>query len=131
MPTSAELAKEYLKLRNYRMELEKQAAEVKKEELLAEERALNQFFEDEISSMRVNGETVYTRKDLFATCNDPEQLAVTEWGWLVEDRVNAQRLSAAVRERPENEQGNPVLPSDIPEGCITVIKKYRLGVRKG
>lgn len=131
MPTSAELAKEYIRLRDERMDLEKQAEEKKKEELAAEERAIQQFFQDEISSMRVNGSTVFTRKQLLATCNDPALLAVTEWSWLVEDRVNAQRLSAAVRERPENEQGDPELPYDIPAGCITVVKKWRLGVRKG
>jgi hypothetical protein len=130
MTTSAQLAKKYIQLRDERFELERLADEKKKEELAAEEAALQQFFEDEISSLKINGVTVFTRKDLFATCNDPGLLAVTEWGWLVKETVNANSLKAAVRERPEDDDGNPLLPQDIPDGCLTVIKKWRLGVRK-
>jgi hypothetical protein len=130
MPTSVELAKRYIQLRDERFELERLADEKKKEELAAEEAAIQQFFEDEISSLKINGVTIFTRKDLFATCNDIGLLAVTEWSWLVKETVNSNSLKAAVRERPEDEEGNPLLPQDIPDGCLTVIKKWRLGVRK-
>lgn len=121
-----------------RKQLEERLAEIKKEQGPLEEQALEALAGDGISSMRMNGRTVYVERRLWAGLEVPEGESRLDAQRRAFEAFHAaglddfltlstQRLSAWVREREE--LGEPI-PPEIAE-LIKVSEVFSLRSRKG
>jgi hypothetical protein len=90
---------------------------------------LERYAQEGVKSIKTNGGNVYLHHQMWASATDPGLLAVSDWGWMVKDSVNSNTLSAAVRELPIDEDGNPEWPDGVPAAAISVTNKYGIRVR--
>lgn len=92
-------------------------------------RILDRWAEDGVSSMKVNGATVYMRRSIYARILDREHVAeaMREAGLDSMLSPNTNTLSAWLREREENDE--PIPPAL--DGIVGTYERFQLGVRNG
>jgi hypothetical protein len=83
-----------------------------------------------------SGATVFLHRQIWAKAADGDTESMVaalkaneEWAWLVEEKVNSQKISARVRELEQDADGMPLLPADL-VGAIAVTDVHSLRVRK-
>jgi len=139
---TAKLAR-FVEIEKARRELETRLEELKAERATLEEELLRQFQESGIDSMRVDGMTVYLKREIWAGAKDGDYeracRALREAGLdqYVQERFNTQSLSAYVREQARllaDDTAGPdeilaVLPEPLRD-AISVTEKFSLRTRK-
>lgn len=101
-----------------------------KEEMKAIETQLKErFMAEGVSSIKTRLGLVHLHRQIRARCTDPTGLAVTEWGFLVNESVNSNSLSAAVRELELDQEGKPNLPEEVKD-YIEVSEVWSVRVRQ-
>lgn len=133
---------EFIILDDRRRELKEELARVERDRTMLNELLLEDFERDGITSMRVNGKTIYVFNQLWAgalTGDDGTadysrtNAALVEAGLgdFVQPRFNVQTLSAWVREQPiDDETGEVILPEPL-QGNIKTSWTRELRTRKG
>lgn len=93
------------------------------------QRVLDRWSEEGVSSMKVDGTTVYLRRSIYARVLDREHVveALREAGLDAMLTPNTNTLSAWLREKEE--AGEPLPPSL--EGIVGTFERFALGVRNG
>lgn len=120
----------YLDLHARKRALEAEMKEVNAEMEALQASVLERWMDEGVTSVKVNGSTLYVRRSVYATVIDGDYARATralkEAGLEYLLRANTTSLSAWVREREEN--GEPLPPSF--EGAIGRFERYQLGTRK-
>lgn len=125
--------KRYVRLDTERKELETKIARVKDKQKECEETLKRQFEKAGVQSVKVDGNSVYIMRQLWASAKDGDRQAVCaalKKGGMedyVAENFNTQSLSAYVREL--DGLGDP-LPDGLKE-CVQVVEKFSIRVRKG
>lgn len=125
--------REYADLRTEIKELEAKVKELRKTAENIEGQLLNDFANEGVQRMTVDGKTLYLRREVWArrhTDVDSTDMAQALMGSerfadLVSPSVNMQSLSARVREYVQEEED---LPPEV-ERVVRVDEVFRLGVR--
>jgi len=94
------------------------------------ETILEEFEEEGISQIRVDGKLFYTRKDVYFSLNEQEEasfdvLREHGLGHLIETRVSSQSLRSALLEQERGEDG-------VPQDITDIVKRsevFRLQVK--
>lgn len=102
-----------------------------------ESQLLSQFEQDGVQSVKhkASGRTVFTRRDLRSGLGDDKDAAIfaleefEDAKFLVKPNVNAQQLSAWVRELPRDNEDMPIVPDAIKE-AIKVHEIFKISARK-
>lgn len=137
--------KEFVKLNQRKKDLESEAKSVGAEMRKLETELLEQFAEDGVSNINLDGVTVYTHSQLWAGAKDGdyeracEALREEGLGDYVQERFNANSISAWVREyvrelqeeKPDldTEDASTWLPGRLKD-TISVAEKFGLRMRK-
>lgn len=110
--------------------LEAELDNIKEEIRAVEQPLVEEFAENGLSSLNVNGYTAYLHNQLWAKVEDGrmEDFTVSELGELVKPTVNAQSLSAAIRELPKDNSGMPILPKNL-IGVVKVSEIHSIRIR--
>lgn len=126
--------KEYARLRRVEKELGAESAAVKAEADKMEQELLEAFAESGLTSLKVDGSTVYLRRELWASrrpgatpldvCEAFEKAGM---GQFVNQNYNSQTVSAWLRELDAS--GEPV-PEPVDQ-VLTAAEKFSLRVIKG
>jgi hypothetical protein len=128
--TASELATRYVDLALLYRDEQERMKKLKEELDAVEADVAATFAAEGIQNIRTSRGMAYLRRDLWASLTgQPTALCGTAFSWLVEPRVNAQSLSAAVRELPRDEADMPILPQEVKD-AIKVSEVYRVGVRR-
>jgi hypothetical protein len=127
--STTSLASQYAALYAEKVAAEQVVASIKESMTRLEVVLLERYAQEGVKSIKTNGGNVYLHHQMWASATDPGLLAVSDWGWMVKDSVNSNTLSAAVRELPIDEDGNPELPNGVPAAAISVTNKYGIRVR--
>jgi hypothetical protein len=133
--------KKWLELTAKRKELEAQAEALKDEANALEENIIANLADNCIDSIKVDGRTVYTKRELWASAADGdtartcEVLKANGFDDYVKETFSTQSLSSYVRELDKSFEGdrpdNPVeLLPEVLRPVIKVTEKYRLQSRK-
>jgi len=125
--------REYVRLRRRQAEADAQAAAVKQQADELEQRLLEEFAQDGVQNMNVEGTTVYVHRSLNASV-DPayereqviERLRDAGLDHFVRDSYNSQTLSAWFRDL--DREGEPLPPSL--EGVIVPFERFSLRTRR-
>ena len=127
--TTTELALEYALMEKDKAALELDIKRVKENMARVEKQLLNKFGNDGVKSIRTKEGLVYLHHGLWANCSDSAGLRGTAWAWMVKGSVNANTLSATVRELPVDEEtGDPILPEEVKEH-VSISDKWSVRVR--
>lgn len=125
--------REYMRLRNEQRRREAEAGEAKEQADNIEQELLEQFAEDGVQNLTVDGQTVYLQRTVFAMVDGAytreqviERLRQADLGHFVRDGYNHQTLSAWIRELDDSEE--PIPPQL--EGVINRGEKYNVRVRR-
>jgi vacuolar-type H+-ATPase subunit E/Vma4 len=125
--------KSLISLDHRRADLEALLEANKKERTELESGLLKEFSEAGVQSVKMNGNTVYLRRDIYAKVKDGLQgklirvFRAIGMKDLVKTTILSQTLSALVREA---DKGETVLHASI-ANCVDVAEKYSLRVVKG
>lgn len=95
------------------------------------------FTEQGIQSINVDGACVHLKRSLFAGAKDGKdklievlkQMEDETWSFLVGDDINANKLSARVRECECDENDLPIIPDELKK-VLSVAEVFKIGVRK-
>lgn len=139
------MAKDYAELTLEKRRLEAEANELSKQCAELEEQLLEQFSEDGVQNLKLDGiGTLYISSKLWAGAAKVEDeqgneisdkqvtcdaLKAAGLGVFVSEGFNVQTLSAWLREQPTDELGDPILPEEL-VGKMSVTRRFNLGVRK-
>lgn len=123
------LAYKYAQMNLERIRFEEKLKAHKEEMKVIESQLKEQFMAEGVSSIKTRLGLVHLHKQVWARCTDPTGLAVTGWGFLVNDSVNSNSLSAAVRELELDQEGNPNLPEEV-KAYIEVSEVWSVRVRQ-
>jgi hypothetical protein len=123
--------KEFLQLTLRKRELEEQIKEIDGRLNELQEQSLTLFEREGISSLRLDGHTVYLHRQVWASVDASNPYALAELkrnglGDLVKPTVNGQTLSAWVRERQEEDKPIPPVLAQY----LKISEKYGLRARK-
>lgn len=123
----------YVELRRRQSELESEASGVKEEADQIEQRLLEDFAEQGVDRMSVNGHTVYLHRQLWARVPEGvtraevvEALEEAGLGHFVRRQYNTQTVSAWLRDLEREEEE---LPPEL-YGMIEGSERYSLRVRR-
>lgn len=123
------LALAYAEMNIERVQMEEMLKVHKERMKVIEAQLKEQFMAEGVSSIKTRLGLVHLHKQVWARCTNPTGLAVTEWAYLVNDSVNTNSLSAAVRELELDQDGNPNLPEEV-KACIEVSEVWSVRVRQ-
>lgn len=127
--SAADRLHRYLALQARKRALDTESKEVGAEMERLQAEILDRWVDDGVTSVRVNGSTVYVRRQALATIVDGDYdraaRALREAGLEGLLRANTTSLGAFIRECEANEQ--PLPPSF--EGAIATFERFSLGVR--
>lgn len=138
-----ELLAQFSGLRAQKRDLESQLKAVNQEIETLQPLALEEFMENNVTNMKVNGETLFIYRQVWAGSvqvegpdgkmhGDKERttkaLIAAGLGWMVEPSFNAQVLSGWIREQPTDDSGNPILPPEL-EGNVSISPKAEIRLR--
>lgn len=143
MAANIKTVQKFVRLTKKKEKLEEQLKHTKNELNELEERISEYFSDQGMQSMRVAERTVFIRKEVWASLRDKEAgcaaLREADMEWLVRPSVNAQQLSAWVREQIEK-AGEKALSepdksklldvSDAVRDQIRITEKYRVACRR-
>ena len=127
--SATDTLKELLVLNAEKDQLEARLKEINAERDRITQHVLDRWAEDGVSSMKVDGKTVYMRRSIYARILDREHVAeaMREAGLASMLTPNTNTLSAWIREKEEN--GEPLPPSL--DGIVGTYERFALGVRNG
>lgn len=123
------LAYKYAEMNIERIRTEEKLKAHKEEMKAIETQLKEQFMAEGVSSIKTRLGLVHLHKQVWARCTNPTGLAVTEWGFLVNESVNSNSLSAAVRELELDQDGNPSLPEEV-KAYVKVSEVWSVRVRQ-
>jgi len=132
--------KKYVQLIDQKRNLEDQVKGTKEELAVLEEYIIENMMTSGVQRTTMDGYTVYIHRQLWASgANGPEALhaALRDEGYpeMIEPKVNANRLSALVREYdadpkyPHDEEGLPILPGDL-QSAVKISEQYKIKAKK-
>lgn len=127
-----ELADELAGLKERKKELEDMLKEVNERIATVEEILSTRMLEEELQSFNRNGKTFYVQTKTFASAVPERKAELFQWlkdhgfGDMVTETVNANTLSAWVREQLEESES---LPEGLEE-LVNVYEKTTVGIRK-
>lgn len=121
--------KKLLGLNAQKEALEQQLKEINQERDRITGHVLERWSTDGVSSMKVDGKTVYLRRSVYARVLDREHVADALRAAGLDSMLtpNTNTLSAWLREKEE--QGEPLPPSL--DGIVGMYERFALGVRNG
>lgn len=128
----------YVELTITKRKLEEQIKDTKARLAELEPAIIEQFQENGVQSMNIDGYTVYLNRKLFAGAKDGDKEAMITalqgcddetWSFLVGPTVNSQQLAARIRECDMDENSLPILPDSL-KSVIAVHEQFRVGARK-
>ncbi len=121
--------KRLLELNARRKVIEAELKEINAESDQITQSVLDRWSEDGVTSMKVDGHTVYMRRSIYAKVLDRDRIAdaMREAGLASMLTPNTNTLSAWLREREENQEP---LPQSL-EGIVGTFERFALGVRNG
>ena len=110
--STTDAVKTWLVAERHKRDLDAELKRVKQELVSLEAQALEYLGEEGITSLRINGSTVYLSTSTYASLTEDKQAAMNFLkragvGDLVKESVNASSLAAWVRELRETEEGIP------------------------
>ena len=120
---------EWLEAEHRKRGLDAELKRVKAELVNLESQALEYLGEEGITSLRINGSTVYLSTSTYASLNDDKAAAMDALktagvGDLVKESVNASSLAAWARELRETEEGMPAALE--PHVKVSEVTKLRM-----
>jgi hypothetical protein len=136
--------KEFTELNKRKKELDAELKEVKKKMSDLEEQVVNEFEEEGIDSVKVNGMNVYLKQEIQVSVNGDKEranqvLIDLGLGDLVKETANIQSVKAWYRERRreyeealfhgDEETAEKLALPETFEEAFNVYEKYRAGVR--
>jgi hypothetical protein len=127
---NADALRKFIELTRRRRELEEQLDDVKQEIAVLEQSLIDQFAQEGINRVSMDGATVYLKRELWASARDGDwqracaALKEAGLGHYVEEKFNVLSLSAFVREVDRNGDQLPPALAD----AIAVTEKYSLRV---
>lgn len=103
--------KKILNLDDEKKRLDARIKEIRAERAVLEETLMNEFAENGINQMKVDGKTVYLTRELWASPKDKDQsfnyLKLIGLGDYVAETVNSNSISAFVREMEKSQEPLP------------------------
>ena len=126
------LADELAELKDRKKALDDELKAVNSRIAEVEEQLANKMVEEEIQSFQRSGKTFYVTTKVFASAVPERKAELFAWlkehgfGDMVTETVNANTLSAWVREQLEESE---TLPEDLEE-LVNVYEKTTVGIRK-
>lgn len=121
MSIDMEQVREFAKLSEQERHLKTELDEVKAQKAKIETTLIDQFTQNGVQNINVDGSTVYLHDTIYGKAKDKEALAERlkefgdEWNYLVLESVNSNSLSARIRELDVDEFNNPILPEGLEE----------------
>lgn len=115
-------------------ELEAQVKELNAEIAAAQEQAINAMLESGVTSVKVDGATIYISSQVSASPADGDEermcnaLEMLEWGDIVKRTVNRNTLASFVKGFRDEESGEIDLPTELKE-VIKVTEWHRLNIK--
>lgn len=115
-------------------ELEAQVKELNGEIAVAQEQAISAMLESGVTSVKVDGATIYISSQVSASPADGDEEAMCnalvnlEWGDIVKRTVNRQTLASFVKGFRDEESGEIDLPAELKE-VIKVTEWHKLNAR--
>ena len=126
-----DLSEKLLQLRNDKEAIERDLRGCKKEIETVTKQMVDMMVQEEVQSFNKDGYTFYLKSRLFASILDEEKEDVFNWfksqeelAGMVKEQINANTLSAWVKERIEEDD----LPEEI-ESKLNIYEKTDIGVR--
>ena len=121
--------KEWLRVERIKRDLDTELKKTRTELVSLEAQALEYLGEEGITSLRINGSTVYLSTSTYASLNDDKAAAMNALkaagvGDLVRESVNASSLAAWARELRETEEGIPAVLE--PHVKVSEVTKLRM-----
>lgn len=132
---NTELFRQYLALKDRRAALESEVEEIKDKMLMLTDQIMNELVDNGVDNIKVDGRTIYPKKQLYASASrltdqlkaELEREGATD---LIEEKINANRLSAFIREYMRENGINEL--SGLPgwmKTDVSITEKVSLGVR--
>ena len=123
--------KEWLRVELIKRGLDAELKQVRTQLVTLEDAAIEYLAEEGITSVKMNGSTVYMQTQTFASLAEDKDAAMVAFkehglGDLVRETVNSSSLAAFVREMRETEEGG--IPDEL-EPHVTVSEVTRLRMR--
>jgi len=127
---------EWVELEKRRRELKEELAQIEERQKELEEPVMDFMAQMGLERVRINGMTVYIRRELWAGAVDGDYekackaLKEAGLGDYVQERFNTQSLSAYIREADKEEGGWEANVPPVLRDAIKVTEKFRLQARK-
>ena len=125
--------REYIRLRRAQKDRQAEADSAKEEADLIEQQLLEEFAEDGVQNMSVDGNTIYLQRQLWAQVDNAyskeeviDRLRQSGLDHFVRDNYSTQTISSWLRELEAEEES---LPPAL-EGVIRGVEKFQLRVRR-